>query len=384
MPVGPPPVETRAGPVQTSLDILPTVSTVSLKTPLHDAHVRLGGRMVEFAGYDMPVQYKGVIAESKAVREGAGMFDVSHMARLKFTGERVLEYLEWVTANDVATLGDMQGQYSMLPNEKGGLVDDIIVYRVNAGEYRMVVNAANHQKDVAHLRAQNTFGVEIEDYTDRTAMIAVQGPRAAGIVAGLSNKPGPMRDVPFFSVVECEVAGVPVFAARSGYTGEDGYELICPAERAEELWNSLVGAGVEPCGLGARDVLRLEAGLPLYGHELGDDMNPIAAQLGWAIGKTKTFLGSGPIYRAREEGTPTKLRGIRLAGKRLPLPGMKVTVDGREVGEVCSGVFSPTLDCGLAFAYLDASVKLNVPCFLEMRGKLEPGTVVGKRFLKGS
>ena len=340
--------------------------------------------MVEFAGYDMPVQYKGVIAESKAVREGAGMFDVSHMARLKFTGDRVLEYLEHVTANDVAALGDMQGQYSMLPNESGGLVDDVIVYRVNPGEYRMVVNAANHEKDVAHLRKQNTFGVSMDDYTDRTAMIAVQGPRAAEIVAGLSTKPDEMKSVPFFSVVECEVCGVPVFAARSGYTGEDGYELICPAAQAEALWNGLMKAGVEPCGLGARDVLRLEAGLPLYGHELNDEMNPIAAQLGWAIGKSKPFLGSAPIQRAREEGTPTKLRGIRLEGRRLPLPGMKVSVDGRVVGEVCSGVFSPTLDCGLAFAYIDSAVKLNVPCTLEMRGKQEPATIVGKRFLKGS
>lgn len=360
------------------------MSTTALKTPLHDAHVRLGGRMVEFAGYDMPVQYKGVIAESRAVREGAGMFDVSHMARLKFTGERVLEYLEYVTANDVAALGDYQGQYSMLPNERGGLVDDIIVYRIDAGEYRMVVNAANHAKDVAHLKAHNTFGVVIEDYTDQTAMIAVQGPKAAEIVAGLSSKPDEMKSVPFFSVVVCDVAGVACFAARSGYTGEDGYELICPASLAEQLWDALHKAGVEPCGLGARDVLRLEAGLPLYGHELNDDLNPIAAHLGWAIGKTKTFLGSEHIYRAREEGTPTKLRGIRLEGKRLPLPGMKVIVDGREAGEVCSGIYSPTLDCGLAFAYLDASVKLNVPCFLEMRGKLEPAMVVGKRFLKGT
>ncbi len=340
--------------------------------------------MVEFAGYDMPVQYTSVIAESKAVREGAGMFDVSHMARLKFTGERVLEYLEFVTANDVASLSDLQGQYSMLPNENGGLVDDIIVYRINEGEYRMVVNAANHAKDVAHLKRHNTHGVEMSDYTDQTAMIAVQGPKAAQIVAGLSDKPEELKAVPFFSVVLCNVAGVEAFAARSGYTGEDGYELICPAERAEDLWNALHGAGVEPCGLGARDVLRLEAGLPLYGHELNDELNPMAAQLGWAIGKEKSFLGSGPINRAREEGTPTKLRGIRLQGKRLPMPGMKVVVDGREVGEVCSGIYSPTLECGLAFAYLDSAVKLNVPCFLDMRGKLEPGTVVGKRFLKGS
>ena len=340
--------------------------------------------MVEFAGYDMPVQYKGVIAESKAVREGAGMFDVSHMARLKFTGDRVLDYLEFITANDVAALGDMKGQYSMLPNENGGLVDDIIVYRVNEGEYRMVVNAANHAKDVAHLQKYNDYGVEMQDYTDETAMIAVQGPKAAEIVAGLAEDSADISGSSFFDVVETSVAGVVCFCARSGYTGEDGYELICPAGDAEKLWDALVAAGVEPCGLGSRDVLRLEAGLPLYGHELNDELNPIAAALGWAIGKEKSFLGSEHIKRAREEGTPTKLRGVQLEGKRLPMPGMKIYVDGNEVGEICSGVFSPLLECGLAFAYIDSAVKLDTDCTVEMRGKMEPGRIVGKRFYKRS
>ena len=340
--------------------------------------------MVEFAGFDMPVQYKGVIAESKAVRVGAGMFDVSHMARLKFTGDRVLEYLEFVTANDVCALTDGRGQYSMLPNENGGLVDDIIIYRMDKGEYRMVVNAANHAKDVAHLQKYNDHGVTMVDYTNETAMIAVQGPKAAAIVAGLSGNSDAISASSFFDVIETTVAGADCFCARSGYTGEDGYELICPAEQAEDLWDALLGAGVEPCALGARDVLRLEAGLPLYGHELTDDLSPIAALLGWAIGKEKTFLGSGHINLAREEGTPTKLRGIRLDVKRLPMPGMKVIVDGNEVGEVCSGVFSPTLGCGLAFAYIASSVKLKTPCSLEMRGKMEPSTIVSKRFYKRS
>lgn len=363
-------------------DIMARVETATMKTPLYDAHVRLGGRMVEFAGTMLPVQYKGVIAESKAVRERAGMFDVSHMARLRMTGERVLEYLEWVTANDVSALGDLQGQYSMLPNEKGGLVDDIIVYRMSPTDFRMVVNAANHAKDVAHLNSQNNFGVKIEDLTERTAMIAVQGPMAEEIVSGLSDNAAALRGKPFFTVVECNIAGVPCFAPRSGYTGEDGFELICSGEDAEKLWEALFAAGVEPCGLGSRDVLRLEAGLPLYGHELGDDLNPIAAQLGWAIGKEKKFIGSEIINDARNNGTATKLRGIVLEGKRLPMSGMKILVAGREVGSVCSGVFSPTLDRGIAFAYIESNIKPETPCQIDMRGKLEPATVVGKRFLK--
>lgn len=338
--------------------------------------------MVEFAGYSMPVQYKGVIAESKAVREGVGMFDVSHMARLIFTGSRVLEFLEWVTTNDVAELIDGTGQYSMLPNAEGGIVDDIIVYRISAGEFRMVVNADNHAKDLAHLTRQNTFGVQMEDITDETAMIAVQGPKAVETLAKMSNCGPALADAPMFGIVEGQVGGVAVFAARSGYTGEDGYELICSSTDANRLWQALLEAGVEPCGLGARDALRVEAGLPLYGHELSDTLSPISAGLGWVISKTKSFLGSEPINVAREAGTPYRLQGIRLDSKRLPQIGMDVLVNGKPVGKVSSGVYSPLLDCGIAFAFLDRKVKVDTPCELDMRGKPEPGMIVNKRFFR--
>lgn len=353
-----------------------------LRTPLYDAHVAAGGKMVPFAGYEMPVQYGGIIAESQAVREGGGMFDVSHMARLKFTGDRVLEYLEWVTANDVYKLGDGEGQYSLLPNFDGGCVDDIIVYRISATECRMVVNAANHAKDVAWLKEQNTFGVTIEDYTDETAMIAVQGPKAVAILQGMSDRAPELDAAPAFGVVNTLIGGVQCFAARSGYTGEDGYELICAAGDATRLWDALVAAGVAPCGLGSRDVLRVEAGLPLYGHELGDTLSPIAAGLGWVISKTKTFIGSDHINKARAEGTPLKLQGVRLGSKRLPVPGMKVLVEGKEVGEVCSGIYSPTLGVGAAFAFIDAGIAHGTPCAIDLRGKPEPGTVVNKRFYR--
>jgi aminomethyltransferase len=336
--------------------------------------------MVPFAGYDMPVQYASIIAEARAVREGVGMFDVSHMARLTLTGEGVLAFLERVTSNDVAKLVPGTGHYSLLPNEQGGIVDDIIVYKIHDTEYRMVVNANNHEKDVAWLKAHNDEGVTIEDNTDATAMIAVQGPTATETIAGLSDKPEAFREAPFFGVVEGSVAGVPVFAARSGYTGEDGYELICAAADAPRLWQGLLDAGVAACGLGSRDTLRVEAGLPLYGHELTDELSPIAAGLGWVISKTKSFLGSDIINQARTEGTPRKLQGIRLESKRLITPGMKVFVDGREVGEVSSGVVSPLLDRGVAFAFVDRDVKLETPCTIEVRGKQEPGTVVNKRF----
>jgi len=359
-----------------------STTATAMTTPLYEAHVGLGGRMVEFAGTMLPVQYKGIIAESKAVRERAGMFDVSHMARLRFTGERVLEYLEWVTSNDVAKLTDNHGQYSLLPNSQGGCVDDIIVYRLGETEYKMVVNAANHTKDVAHLKAMNTFGVEMEDYSDQTAMIAVQGPDATKLVAALSSKPNALLSAAFFGTLDVEVAGVACFAARSGYTGEDGYELQCQATDASKLWQALLDIGVEPCGLGSRDTLRVEAGLPLYGHELNDELSPIAAGLGWVVSKTKAFLGSEHVNKARVEGTPTKLQGIRLEGKRLPSPEMKVFSDSSEIGKISSGVYSPLLDCGIGFAFLDPSVKLGAACEVEIRGTMIPGTVVSKRFFK--
>jgi aminomethyltransferase len=360
------------------------MSETILRTPLHDQHVEAGGRIVPFAGYELPVQYQSVIAEAKSVREAAGMFDVSHMARLDLRGAGVASFLERVTANDVAKLADGTGQYSLLTNESGGCVDDVIVYRISSEVFRMVVNAANHEKDVAWLASQNREGVDIEDVTEKTAMVAVQGPKAVDILRGMSDRPDALGEAGTFGVVECAIAGVPCFAARSGYTGEDGYELIAAAEQAPRLWQALLEADVKPCGLGARDVLRVEAGLPLYGHELRDDLSPIAAGLGWVISKTKDFLGSEPIREARKNGTPHKLQGVRLESKRVATPGMQVYVEGEPVGEVTSGVYSPLLDCGIAFAFLDATIPLETPCEVDVRGKREPATIVGKRFLKSA
>jgi len=354
----------------------------NLRTPLYDQHVAAGARIVPFAGYDMPVQYASVIAEAKAVRESAGMFDVSHMARLRFVGDRALEFLEWITTNDVAKIEGQDGQYSMLPNAEGGVVDDIIVYRIIDTEYRMVVNAANHAKDVAWIASQNKFDVEVTDSTAETAMIAVQGPKAVEILANNSSEPDKVRAASAFGVVVADYFGVPCFAARSGYTGEDGYELICAAEDAAKLWDALVAAGVAPCGLASRDTLRVEAGLPLYGHELTDEISPIAAGLGWVVSKTKPFIGSDIINAARESGTPRRLVGVKLGTKRLLSPGMKVMHEGAEVGEITSGVYSPVLDCGIGFAFVDKAVKFGTPVEVDIRGKGEPATVVNKRFLK--
>jgi len=353
-----------------------------LRTPLYDAHVRAGGRMVPFAGYEMPVQYQSVIAECKAVREHAGMFDVSHMARLTLIGDRVIEYLEWVTASDISKLTDGVGQYSLLPNEKGGCVDDIIVYRILQDRFSMVVNAANHEKDVAWLNAQNKFGIEITDQTDQTAMIAMQGPAAVALLAQHSDAEEALTNSPAFGVVRCQIDDVDCIACRSGYTGEDGFELVCGAQDADKLWDALVEMGVKPCGLASRDALRVEAGLPLYGHELGDDINPISAGLGWVIGKTKSFIGSDIINAARKDGTKQKLQGVRLDSKRLLAPEEKVFIGDRQVGAITSGVYSTILESSIGFAFIDSDIALETACEVEIRGKRETGKVVSKRFFK--
>ena len=353
------------------------------RTSLYDAHVARGGRLVPFAGYEMPVQYTGILAETEAVRTAVGLFDVSHMARLDVRGAGALAFLEHVTSNDVSKLADGGGQYSLLPNAEGGTVDDIIVYRNRKDDFRMVVNAGNHAKDLAWLRGHDALDVTIDDVTAGTFLIAVQGPKAVDLVASLASDPDAIREAPTFGTVETLVADIPVVAARSGYTGEDGYEITGPAERASDLWHALIEGGGVACGLGARDTLRVEAGLPLYGHELRDDLSPLAAGLGWVVSKTKRFVGSEAVNRARDEGVPRRLMGVALPARRLIPTGAAVTVDGRVVGEVSSGVVSPTLGKALALAFVDSDVPKGTACAVDLRGKAEPGEIVDKRFLKG-
>ena len=347
------------------------------QTPLFERHVALGARIVPFAGYDMPVQYTSVMAEARSVRESVGMFDVSHMARLTFTGPAVIEFLESITTNDVSKLTDGNGQYSMLTNVQGGVIDDIIVYRIDEAQFRMVVNASNHEKDVSWIRAHLIDGVKLTDTTEGSAMIAVQGPKASIVLPGLA-------DLPFFGTRDLMIAEVQCFCARSGYTGEDGFELVCAAEQAEKLWEGLLRFGVTPCGLASRDTLRVEAGLPLYGHELNDEWTPVESGVAWAVSKTKSFIGSSVIAERRATSTPQRVMGIQLPTKRLLLPEMAVFLDEAKVGEVLSGVISPVLECGIGTVMIDRMVKEGTAVTVEIRGKQEPATVVNKRFYRRS
>lgn len=353
-----------------------------MRTPLFAAHQALNARIVDFAGWEMPVQYDGVIAESRAVREGAGMFDVSHMGRTWLRGDSVRDFLERITTNDVSKLDDFGSQYSLLCYKNGTCVDDIIVYKISDGIYRMVINASNREKDLAWMHDNNTEEVQITDETLDTAMIAVQGPRAVDIVARLMQDD--ITDTPKFHAIECAtLAGDAIFAARTGYTGEDGFELILPATHAVEIWDALLAAGVKPCGLAARDVLRVEAGLPLYGHELSDEINPIEAGLGWVCSKEKEYNGSEAINKMRNDGPPRKLMGIRMESRIVPREGYDVFRSGKNIGKISSGIFSPLLDRGIAFAFLDSEeAEVNQPCDVVIRDKAHPATVVSKRFLQ--
>jgi aminomethyltransferase len=287
--------------------------------------------------------------------------------------------LERVTTNDVAKIAYEQGQYSLLPNESGGCVDDIIVYRKGDG-FQMVVNASNHEKDVDWLKSHAEGSISFDDITEITAMIAVQGPQATAILELIASTD--LSHVSAFGIVQLDMKTSHVQAARSGYTGEDGFEIVCPAVDAVNVWDLLLANGVMPCGLGSRDTLRVETGLPLYGHELRDDLSPIAAGLGWVISKTKDYIGKPFIDRARTDGVAERLVGIRLDSKRLATPGMAVLVGDEKVGEVSSGVISPTLDTGLALAFVRSGIPLETPCAVETRGKAEAGMIVSKRFYR--
>ncbi|MCS6829526.1 MAG: glycine cleavage system aminomethyltransferase GcvT [Armatimonadota bacterium] len=350
------------------------------RTPLAQAHSRLGARMVEFAGWWMPVQYSGIIQEALAVRQRAGMFDISHMGRFHLRGADAIPLLEQLTTNDVAALTDGAAQYSLLTNPRGGVIDDIIVYRLAPDHLLLVVNAANADKDRQWIQQHLPQSVVLEDATGQTAMIAVQGPEAVELVNRLFMQN--LMGLPRFHVTVSQWQGQPVWIARTGYTGEDGVELIIDASMAELLWNALYEAGAVPCGLGARDVLRIEAGYPLYGHELSEDINPIEAGLGWVVSKRKDFVGADVIRRIREEGSARRLVGLELEGRMVARQGYPVQVNGRDVGEITSGTFSPTLQRSIAMALIRSEhAKTGATVQVEMRGKLAPARIVSKRFV---
>ena len=329
-------------------------------TPLHDEHVSLGGKMVSFAGFSMPVQYAtGITAEHRAVREACGLFDVSHMGEFVVRGPHALDLVQKISVNDAARIEFGQAQYSAMCLESGGVIDDLIVYRF-ADRYMLVVNAANREKDWAWLeRHAAGMDVTIADVSDKTALLALQGPNAREVIRPLADLD--LDDVKYYRFAESRVAGVPAVISGTGYTGEDGFELYVPAERAVELWRTLLrageGAGIVPAGLGARDSLRLEVGYALYGNDLDEDHTTLESGLGWVTKLDKgDFVGRDALAAQRAEGVERKLVGLRLTGKGFPRPGYDIVFEDEVVGRVTSGTVSPTLGFGIALGFVPSEL----------------------------
>ena len=359
-----------------------------LQTPLFDWHKSHGGRIVEFGGWRMPVQYSSIVEEHQAVRQRVGVFDISHMGRLTFDGPGVLAWLERATTNHVAKLNLNQIQYSLMANDQGGLIDDILVYRHKYGYY-LVCNASNRPAVVAQLEQLRQGAVgNFLDRTRETAMIAVQGPRALVTVQPLFDQP--LESLKYYHLVMGRLLGdVNAVVSRTGYTGEDGYELIVPANQAERVWNAILDSGqshrILPCGLGARDTLRFEAAMPLYGHELSDAINPYAAGVGWAVKLEKgDFIGRQAL-RGRQPNPGQTRVGLRLDGKRIARQGTTVLAADRTVGTVTSGTFAPTLQSSLAMALVEPSAsRVGTLLTLDVRGHREPATIVELPFYRRS
>jgi aminomethyltransferase len=332
------------------------------RTPLHDLHLELGARMVPFAGYEMPVQYTSIIDEHRAVRAAAGLFDLSHMGEIEVRGATALAFLAHAVVSDPATLEIGQAQYSMLCQADGGIIDDLIVYRLGDERFLVVCNASNRAAVVEHLEAlhrERGAGSELEDRSDATGLVAPQGPAAASVLGGLTDLD--LDSIGTYRAAEASVAGIDCLVARTGYTGEDGFELFCPADRARELWEAVAAAGdavgMRPCGLGARDTLRLEAGMPLYGNELDRDTNPYEVNLGRVVKLEKgDFIGRDVLAAVADAGPERKLIGLQMVDNAIPRAGYEVLADGRPVGRVTSGTLSPTLGTKIAMAKVEAGV----------------------------
>jgi aminomethyltransferase len=354
-------------------------ATPMQRTPLAERHERLGAKMVDFAGWYMPVQYSGIMDEHRTVRSAAGLFDLGHMGQVDVSGPDALTFLQFVATNDVAALAPGEAQYALLLYPHGGVVDDIIIYRRPGGiGFFVVINASNTEKDVEwlHERRQqrSDLDVTVTNVSPETGMVAIQGPNAARIVAPLSSVR--LDDMQPFSMCETEVAGIPCLAGRTGYTGEDGWEFYCPIERVGDLWDALLEAGhpfgLKPIGLGARDTLRLEARMPLYGNEMSDEINPYEAGLGWAVKLDKgEFIGRDALQRAKEAGVTRRAVGFRMVERGgVPRSHFEVQVDGTTVGFVTSGTSSPTLGENIGLAIVDKQYAgVGRPLDIVIRGK---------------
>lgn len=336
------------------------------KTPFYDLLTSRGGKMVEFAGYAMPIQFAGIIAEHKAVRERAGLFDVSHMAEFILKGEGALQTLERLVTNVMGSLAEGKARYSLMLNDKGGVVDDILVYKLAESEFMIVANACNYQKDMEHIKANLAPGAHFEDITEDTALLALQGREAQAIMLKLFADEQLPRDN--YSFTKTSYKGRPVILSRTGYTGEDGFEIFLPASFAAEFFEDVTAtdSALVMCGLGARDTLRLEAAMPLYGHEMNEDTWASEIGLGWFIkADAKDFIGRSALIK---NSPKYKRAGLKIAGRGIAREHMKVFGDGKEIGCVTSGTFSPTLGYPIAMVRIERDYEKDY-ADIEIRGE---------------
>jgi aminomethyltransferase len=359
---------------------------MSLLTTMHPWHVSHGGRMVDFAGWDMPVQYTSIVAEHQAVRQAAGLFDIAHMGRLRFTGPDSARFLDFLLTNDVPSLAVGQIRYALVTNEAGGILDDVLVYRL-ADCHLLVVNASNRLKILDWIEEhRGGFDVTIEDQTRTLFMAALQGPRALALLAPLVDVD--LAAIKYYHGNPAQILGQPGLVSRTGYTGEDGVEIIVPADHSLMLWERLIADGTPqgllPAGLGCRDTLRLEAAMPLYGHELDDTIDPFTAGLAFAVRLDGAdFIGREALVAIKSNPKRQKRVGLELASKRIAREGALVFADSEQVGRVTSGTYSPTLGKSIAMAYVSAAESaIGTALAVEIRGQREAATVVKLPFYK--
>jgi aminomethyltransferase len=342
--------------------------------PLNDLHAKLGGKMVPFAGYNMPVRYSSDIEEHMTVRKGVGVFDVSHMGEFTVKGPQALDLIQRVTTNDASKLTDGQAQYSCLPNETGGIVDDLIVYKIKDNDYLIVVNASNIEKDWNWISKFNTKGAEMKNISDDICLFAVQGPKAAGILQKLTAID--LSTIKYYHFAIGEFAGVKdVVISNTGYTGAGGFEIYVNKQYAEKIWNDIFEAGkeegIKPIGLGARDTLRLEMGFCLYGNDIDDTTSPLEGGLGWITKFTKEFTNSAALKKQKEEGVSKKLVGFKMIDKGIPRHDYSIKdAAGNVIGKVTSGTMSPVLGIGIGLGYVTPSLATpGSEIFIDIRGR---------------
>ncbi len=355
-------------------------------TALSQTHRELGAKMVPFAGFDMPVLYTNLIQEHHAVRNSVGVFDVSHMGEVYVTGPKAYDFVEFLTSNDVSSLTDGKVQYSCMPNNQGGIVDDLLVYRFNAEKYLLVINASNIDKDLEWMHTVNEkFGALINNQSDTYSLLAVQGPNAHKVIQKITETP--LANIPYYAFEEGKIAGVEAIISNTGYTGAGGFELYITNENALTVWNAVFEAGKEfeimPCGLGARDTLRLEKGFCLYGNDINDSTSPIEAGLGWITKFNNPFNHSDFHLKLKENKPTKKLVGFILQDRGIPRQHYPICKsDGTPIGEVTSGTMSPTLNLAIGMGYVSSEFsKVDSEIFIEVRGKLLKAKVSKLPFL---